>query len=390
MNLNNLIKIVFILPYRAGGVASIIRNILEYIDQSDLYIHVILIKNIKDPQAYNPDDFNADKTTVFEYSSLENKYSVFKRFGKLIPEKPILITNDYFELQALNSLKQNNKIIHIIHGSEAYEYEQIYKFRGIIDAVVGVSNYICENAKKILSDVNIPVTQILHPIPESVSIRKLNPKNPLKIIFVGRFKKAKGIFDLSVIDELLTQAGIQVLWTIVGFGPEEEKFKQQWGENDRVNWTGKLTNQEILSLYPKHDIFILPSHSEGFPVVLIEAMKASLVPLVTNLPGGIPEIINDGKNGFVFLVNSPKKYADVLEMLNNNRLMIDKISKNAVNSTKEMFDPVTQSQKYKDEIYNQLNSKDKEKTYYKENLGFLDKPFLPNFAVKLIRNFKIA
>ena len=43
----------------------------------------------------------------------------------------------------------------------------------------------------------------------------------------------------------------QVLWTIMGFGPEEQKFKQKRDKNDRVNWTGKLTNQEILSLYPK-------------------------------------------------------------------------------------------------------------------------------------------
>ena len=56
-------EIVITLPYRAGGVAMIIKNILEYIDHSGLFFHIILIKDKNDPQSFKPDDFNADKIT---------------------------------------------------------------------------------------------------------------------------------------------------------------------------------------------------------------------------------------------------------------------------------------------------------------------------------------
>ena len=48
-------------------------------------------------------------------------------------------------------------------------------------------------------------------------------------------------------------------------------------------------------------------------------MKVGLVPLVTDLPSGIPKIIQDGQNGYKFLINSPGKYSSAIKILHKNR-----------------------------------------------------------------------
>ena len=63
------------------------------------------------------------------------------------------------------------------------------------------------------------------------------------------------------------------------------------------------------------DIFILPSLDEGFPIAILEAMRASL-PIVSTKVGGIPEMLENGVNG-IFIDPSTKGVCDFISNINN-------------------------------------------------------------------------
>ena len=62
------------------------------------------------------------------------------------------------------------------------------------------------------------------------------------------------------------------------------------------------------------DIFVLPSLSEGFPMVILEAMASGL-PIVTTKVGGLPEIVLDGENGFIARPEDPEEIARKVQLL---------------------------------------------------------------------------
>ena len=74
--------------------------------------------------------------------------------------------------------------------------------------------------------------------------------------------------------------------------------------------------QEMLE---KASVFILPSISEGSPNVILEAMSVG-VPVVASNVGGIPEIINNGKNGYMFNFDDFNGFSDAaIELIRNNK-----------------------------------------------------------------------
>lgn len=111
------------------------------------------------------------------------------------------------------------------------------------------------------------------------------------------------------------------IFVIIGDGKDRDKLERiirDEGLNERVFILGQVDNaSEYITAF---DVFVLSSIKEGFPWVLLEAMSAK-VPVIATSVGAVPEIIEDGKNGFIV----PPKRPDVLamrikEVLNNEHL----------------------------------------------------------------------
>ena len=88
----------------------------------------------------------------------------------------------------------------------------------------------------------------------------------------------------------------------------------------------------------KQDIFILPSHSEGLPVSLIEAMKCQNVPLITSWNGAETDLIINNQTGFV-LPNLVYPFANVINDLYTNRNKLESIGLNAMEKANSFCNP---------------------------------------------------
>ena len=155
-------------------------------------------------------------------------------------------------------------------------------------------------------------------------------KRHKKILFVGRLQDVKGVKYIIEAMNIITKF-YDVNLLIVGDGNDRERLEalvEKLKLNDVVSFRGKAPRSEIPKYMEESDIFILPSKSEGFPLVLLEAMASGLTIVASNV-GGIPDIIKDGVNGLLTEPMNSNDIADkVLRILSDDRLREEILSNN--------------------------------------------------------------
>lgn len=158
--------------------------------------------------------------------------------------------------------------------------------------------------------------------------REYNIKNNRIILFVGRLVKYKGIEYLFKAMKTVIQTFKNTCLLIVGDGPLRnnlEYLSSKMNLESNIVFVGNVNSRILPNIYRIADLFVLPSisNSEGFGIVLLEAM-AHAKPVIASNVGGIPHIV---KNGFNGLLVAPRNYKEL-----GNRI-IDLLSDN-VNSQK--------------------------------------------------------
>ena len=138
-----------------------------------------------------------------------------------------------------------------------------------------------------------------------------------KAIFVGRLSPEKSVDDL--IRALAYTQDINLV--IVGDGPERKKLEElaeRLGVSSRITWTGSIRwGERLFGIIRECQAFVLASSSEGFPLVLVEAMSQGLPVVATNV-GGIPELVSHEQNGILVPVHRPDEIAKSLLKLKEN------------------------------------------------------------------------
>ncbi|MBD2730308.1 glycosyltransferase family 1 protein [Nostoc sp. FACHB-892] len=140
-------------------------------------------------------------------------------------------------------------------------------------------------------------TELFHPDLASVEMRsrlsKNHPESPL-LLYVGRLSAEKEIERIKPILEAIPEARL----ALVGDGPHREALQKHFAGTNTY-FVGYLMGQELGSAFASADAFIFPSRTETLGLVLLEAMAAGC-PVVAARSGGIPDIVTDGVNGYLF------------------------------------------------------------------------------------------
>lgn len=140
------------------------------------------------------------------------------------------------------------------------------------------------------------------------------------LMFLSNLLKAKGVFDMLDACLLLKQRGLGFRSVFVGAESDEisrETFTREVrrrGLQGTVSYVGSKYGKEKDAYWADAEVFVLPSHNECFPLVLLEAMSHG-VPCVSTTEGAIPEIIDDGVTGYVVHTHAPEELAGKIATL---------------------------------------------------------------------------
>ncbi len=216
------------------------------------------------------------------------------------------------------------KILHCHNIGPNFFYFRINPLSAFILKNVA-NNYISSTnyASSLLCELGIPKKKI-NIIPNGVNIEKFSPtpceREKNLLLFVGRLDPGKGLHFLL---RALTLISTPVTLIIAGPRSWNESYNahilsliQEASSNTihKIVYIGEQKPEQLANLYRKATMLILPSLTETFGIVLLEAM-ASRAPVIASNTGGIPEIVKDKVNGLLFRAGDPIDLAEKISHL---------------------------------------------------------------------------
>lgn len=189
-------------------------------------------------------------------------------------------------------------------------------------------------------------------IPESEPVVKVN-NGTFDILYVGRLGKHKGVHTLieSVKGLDLKNARLH----IIGQGSDGARFQRAAGDDERIVFYGFLAPDRLRQLYSIADVAVVPSiYAETFGLVIPEYYQHGIT-VIGSRTGAIPELIEDGYNGFLFPPGDVEALTSLLQMLSSDSTLLSEMSRNARTSART-FDLNVHVQKL-EEIYKEVASR---------------------------------
>jgi glycosyltransferase involved in cell wall biosynthesis len=178
---------------------------------------------------------------------------------------------------------------------------------------------------------------------------KENQNNDPYALYVGRLDYRKGILDLMKASILLKEDNIKLL--VAGEGHLRSLIEDYIQKNDlqNVSLLGHVSGENLVELYQNAMIFVFPSHYEGLPTVLLEAMSCGLPVVTSNIPAH-RGVITNFKNGLFAKSGSSMDIYDKINILIDDEDLRQKLGNNARKTIENKFTWDKISIKY-EEIY---------------------------------------
>jgi len=172
-------------------------------------------------------------------------------------------------------------------------------------------------------------------------------------VFVGRFARIKRIDDLISAISVVKHHKRDIKGAIIGDGPLRERVKGQidhLGLNENIMLIGFTEEDRKYEILNDSRIFVLPSEREGFSLSTLEAMAIGCVPVVSKPKYdeifGVSHFVKDKVNGLYYDVGNTEQLATEINELLENPGLIDKLSENALDCSKQYNPSVMQQRIY--------------------------------------------
>ncbi len=148
------------------------------------------------------------------------------------------------------------------------------------------------------------------------------------VLFAGLMVPRKGVEKIIQMAHDLKRE--DVVFILAGDGPEKEKYisiAKKMGLSGKVLFLG--WRKDMSRLYQGSDLFVLPAEGEGLPGVVMEAMSYGVPCVASDIPC-IPDLIEDGKDGFLCDKDAPKLFSKKIRVLVRNEPLRKRMSANAL------------------------------------------------------------
>jgi L-malate glycosyltransferase len=226
------------------------------------------------------------------------------------------------------------KVVTTLHGTDITVLAQDETLKDIIrlgirqsDAVTAVSRDLIRETRELL-DIQEPIDltynfvdkRIYYPRECTNLRRDYAHPNEKVLMHISNFRPVKRTPDVVDIFAKVN-AKVPSKLMLVGEGPDLPKIQSKieaMGLSNRVHFLGK--QDDVAQVISIADLMLLPSEKESFGLVALEAMACG-VPTIGSIAGGIPELVQNGKTGFLSSIGNTDEMADnALKLLTNEKL----------------------------------------------------------------------
>ncbi len=298
-----------------GGLQQVLYNLCRHTDRSAFEVSVVALKELG---LFAEKLAKLDIEVILVPQVKKVDYFAFVKLARIIREMKIDIihthnTQSFIDGTLAALLAGVKTIVHTDHSRPFPDKKRYMVAERILSLfahkIIGVSDSVVKNLmhyERIAPDKMLTIHNGIDASEYDINVDRVKKRRELGLDDISpvlgissRLSYVKGIVYLlkAMCDIRKVYNNISLL--IIGDGPQKEELEKLtivFGLQKHVHFLGEMDKiQPILKLF---DIFVLPSLSEGMPICLLEAM-ASGCPIVTTNVGGIPEMIENGKNGFL-------------------------------------------------------------------------------------------
>lgn len=192
------------------------------------------------------------------------------------------------------------------------------------------ANVVAEAQRRFLTghglwDARRPLAVIPAGIPAELldRPRPARPDGPFRFVFAGRLVEAKGVTDLLAAFDAMRGRGVEARLDLVGSGPLQGAVDAAAGADGRIRALGQRSHTETLEIIAAADALVLPSHGEGSPLVVAEALALG-TPVIGTAVGALPELL--GEDGLCVRPHDPGALSAAMERLAGDRGLWERLS----------------------------------------------------------------
>lgn len=241
-----------------------------------------------------------------------------------------------FSLVGLLIEKKYNELM-TIHGYIREEYKTHQGFKKIINMIFGLPleklalskvPYIIALTPQMKRLLQKQTESKIFQIPNGIdmnyiyTIKSRRLSQHPSIFFLGMLTKGKGLTDLINAFAQVHKCMSNLMLLIGGSGPYEDELKKlvtKYHLDQHVKFLGFLDEEKKFSYMKSIDLFVLPSHWESFPIVILEAMACGK-PIIATDVGGISYAVTNGANGYLYQSgNVDELTSKIITLLNDDK-----------------------------------------------------------------------
>ncbi|MCV9884490.1 glycosyltransferase [Metabacillus halosaccharovorans] len=325
-------KVLHVGEYVKGGVATYIKEIIDFQSNSDRVdeVYLMLSKNNSEKQ------LNIQNNNIIFYDYRRKPKYVLRAILEInksinhIKPDVIHVHSTFAGLYTRIPffLKKNRpKIVYCSHGwsflMDIKQYKKIifatieYLLSLKTDLIINISNNEQEKSLqfKLPKNKSRVIYNGINEIEKNDEIDISVDNSKINLLFVGRFDRQKGLDILLKYFSNYNNNKINLYVAGSGVLGNQEIIIPE-----NVINLGWIDNTKIDAYYKMFDAVIIPSRWEGFGLVAIEAMKNKKAVIVSNR-GALPELVQDGVNGYVFDLDDMKSLEKVFNTINKEDLV---------------------------------------------------------------------
>lgn len=378
---------------QVGGVETFLRHLGRYF--TSLGHSVVYLETLEKgrwSESFEGDGFQVKQILP---APLISKIAHSKKIAKYLNNFDLILLNDSPLAQAsIGLLSDSTVVIPVLHMYMTSMARNAVGSLGNWDGLAAVCPAGAKSAIHFGAD-----PRLVSCIPNGIIVSDEYPRKredfiecgPLRIGFVGSINHSqKGVLYLIGIVKQLLADHIDITLDIVGDGPELAKLRGDFIPfRKRVTIHGATPNASAQEILSRIEVLIMPSHFEGLPLVLLEAMSHGVVPVVSRLEGCTDFVVTDSHDGFLVQVGDEAGFVSALKQLAGNRDLLRKMSAAAWGTAFTRFSYKTTGDSYLSLVKDCLDRKKKSdgpKRTGKVECALLgDFPALPLVMVRPLR-----